>query len=311
MRAVRAGIGLVEVARPSAVGDGEALMRVAAFGINRPELLQHQGLYPARKGMTDVLGLEAAGHLEDGGQPVCALLGGGAFAEFCVVKRDHCLPVPPGLSLEQAAGLPECVFTVYNNLFHNGIGTLVGKSVFIHGGSSGVGSTAIAMAKTFGASLVQTTAGSDEKCATCVDLFGADVAFNHRTSDWSNEAEKADVVLDMVGGSYLEKNLKLLRDKGRLVIIGFLESPKSNVNMTRVLLKSLEITGSVLRSAPDDHKTRLRNDIREHVWPLIGSGELKLPFLSRVYHGIENYEQAFADMANGNHCGKSVVSLSS
>ncbi len=326
MLAARAGFGgLSQVLRPSrsSLLDNQVLIKVQGIGINRPDLLQDAGVYPARPGMTDILGLEVAGTVvavggsnegecKEGnaftpkqGDNVCALLPGGGFAEYAVASKGHCLPALVGQGLGvQSAGLPEALFTVWRNLFNvNGADSLRGKSVFIHGGSSSVGSTAIALARSFGASLVQTTAGSVARVKQCESVFGAHKAFNYRTDEWWQDAERADVVLDIGGGPLLDKNLKLLRQGGRLVVIGFMQGPKTDgpFSLNRLLVKNLTITGSVLRSAPEDEKTLLRNELLQHVWPrLLEQGDLKLPFISKMYQGkgLAGYLDAFHDLKN-------------
>ncbi len=314
MRAARAGVGLAKVPIPEC-GPTEVLVRVKCFGVNRPDVLQNQGLYPARPGQTDILGLELSGDVMDknwdGPSEVCALVGGGAYAEFCPVERGLILPIPfKGKDrLEKAACLPETVFTVWKNLFWQGPDTLKGKHVFIHGGASGIGSTGIAMAKEFGASQVTTTVGNEEK-AKFVTQIGADAVFRHDKEEWWKTAKQADVILDFIGGDYLSKNIGLLRNQGRLVLLGFLQNPVSQkVNMARVLLKSLTITGSVLRSSPIESKIQLCDEIREHVWPRIESGDLDLPFISHRFSGIEAFEEAHETMTSSAHIGKIVVDI--
>lgn len=310
MRAVRAAKGLCEMAKPHAE-KGQRLVKVHAFGVNRPELLQNEGAYPVRPGQTDVLGLELAGVDQDSGEEVCALVGGGAYADFCVTDHRMTLPVPfKGEDrFVKAAALPETTFTVWKNLFWNGPDSLKGKSVFIQSGTSGIGTTAIAMAKAFGASHVATTARDDDRCKFCVEVAGADECFNYKTEAWEEKA-KADVILDMVGGSYLPRHLKMMNQGARLVIIGFLQSPVTEkANLSRVLLKNLTITGSVLRSAPDTEKARICEELKRHVWPRIEAGEIALPHISHTFHGLESYADAFDDMKNSRHMGKMVVTL--
>jgi NADPH2:quinone reductase len=337
-RAVRAGLGLASVARPRLADGGEdgVLLRVRYAGVNRPDVLQDAGLYPARPGVSDVLGLEVAGEVVEAsagararglreGDAVCALVPGGGYAEYCAASASHCLPVPrfgadagsPAAAAaarqSRAAALPETCFTVWRNLMWAGPATMRGKSVFVHGGAGGIGSTAIALAKAFGAAEVQATAGGEAKRRFCEDECGANRAFDYRADPaWWSKAGKADVVLDCVGGSYLEPNLGLLKDNGRLVIIGFLQGAVSQVNMTRVLLKSLTITGSVLRSAPDSDKARLRDALLEHVWPRLDDGSLNLPPRLDVLDGLERYKAAHATMTSSpSFCGKLVLRVDS
>ncbi len=334
MRAVRAGQGLTSgVVRPRAPQDG-VVLRVRYAGVNRPDVLQDAGLYPARPGASDVLGLEVAGEVVEAsagararglreGDAVCALVPGGGYAEYCAASATHCLPVPhfgvgagaehAAARLARAAALPETCFTVWKNLFWAGPSTLAGKSVFVHGGAGGIGSTAIVLAKALGAAQVQATAGGEAKRRFCEDECGADRAFDYRADPaWWSKAGKADVVLDCVGGSYLEPNLGLLKDNGRLVIIGFLQGAVSHVNMTRVLLKSLTITGSVLRSAPDRDKAQLRDALLEHIWPRLDDGSIKLPPRLDIMSGLERYKAAHETMTSSpSFCGKVVLRVDS
>jgi len=316
MKCVRAGIKGVSTCALPVPSASQVLLKIRSSGVNRPDILQNEGLYPARPGMSDVLGLEAAGVLVDEqgnetGEEVCALLPGGGYAEYCAVERDHCLSIPFSSNdrFDKSAALPEATFTVWKNLFWNGKDTLAGKRVFIHGGSSGIGSTAIALCKSFGATFIATTAGDDKKCEFSLQC-GADAAFNYKEQKWWDYAKKYDVVLDMVGGDYLQKNLTLLDGDGRLVIVGFLGSPISEkVNMSRVLLKSLTVTGSVLRSAPNSVKSQLCENLQNHVWPRIYDGSLQLPHVSHVFNSLDKYQKAHELMREGSHLGKIVLRI--
>ena len=248
---------------------------------------------------------------------------GGAYAEVCAARWSTCLPLPFAGEdrFIRSSGLPENVFTVWKNVFD---GRLVSesdglslkwrsKSMLFHGGSSGIGSTAIVLSKAFGVEHVVVTAGSEEKCQACLEM-GADEAINYKEwDDWTEalEGRKVDFILDIVGGDYLEKNLKVLNDKGELTIIGFLQSPVSKkVNMTRLLLKSLTITGSVLRSQPEEVKKALAENVHKHVWPLIEQGKVELPArISHVFQGLDSVEEALQTMRNSSHIGKIIVNM--
>uniref|UniRef100_A0A7S2SJ33 Enoyl reductase (ER) domain-containing protein n=1 Tax=Mucochytrium quahogii TaxID=96639 RepID=A0A7S2SJ33_9STRA len=274
------------------------------------------GLYPVRKGTTDIMGLEVAGIVQDANgndtdREVCALLPGGGYSEYCVAREEHCLPIPfdkndPARFIK-AAGLPETVFTVWKNLFWNGPDTLKEKRVFIHGGTSGIGTTAIEMARAFGASSITCTVGSEAKARFCKDVLGVDYVFDYTSEEWWEKAQGTDVILDMVGGDYLQKNISLLRSDGRLVIIGFLGSPISEkVNMTRVLLKGLTITGSVLRSSSDESKAKLCSEIHQHVWPRIDDTSIKLPYINNLLP-LSEYKKGFELMAGPWCMGKIIL----
>lgn len=268
-------------------GPGEVLIKVAAAGVNGADLSQRQGRYPMPPGATDILGLEAAGEIvaigDDVtewriGDAVCALLVGGGYAEYCVAAAGHCLPVPRGLSVVEAAALPEVVMTVWLNVFE--IGALrPGETLLVHGGASGIGTAAIQMAKTFGARVL-TTAGSAEKCRRCQDL-GATRAINYREEDFVAAVGKAtggagaDVILDMVGGDYLQRNLAALGWRGRLVMIAFKDGVRIEVDFTPIQAKQLTITGSRLRPRSVLEKTRIAAAVRETVWPKIETGSIR------------------------------------
>lgn len=266
-------------------GDGELLIRVAAAGVNRPDCLQRQGLYPPPPGASDLPGLEIAGTIVaagdhvtpfDIGEDVCALLTGGGYAEYCVAPAAQCLPIPDGLTLIEAASLPETFFTVWTNLFDRAA-LAEGETVVIHGGASGIGTTAIQLARAFGAR-VFATAGNGEKCQLCEGL-GAERAINYRDENFFDVVKQAaggaDVVLDIVGGSYLEDNIKLLNADGRLVIIAVLGGAKAEINLARVMLKRLNITGSTLRAREPEFKGDIAAALREHVWPKLADGSIR------------------------------------
>jgi putative PIG3 family NAD(P)H quinone oxidoreductase len=297
-------------------GPGEVRIRVAHAGVNRPDALQRAGLYTPPPGASDLPGLEAAGEvsaLGDGvtdwaiGDLVCALLPGGGYAEEVVTPAAHCLPVPAGLSLKQAACLPETFFTVWSNVFQRG-GLQAGERVLVHGGSSGIGTTAIQLANVMGAR-VFTTAGSEAKCAACRDL-GAERAINYREEDFVAvlRAEGgAHLILDMVGGDYLPRNVKTLADEGRLVQIAFLQGPKVELNFAQVMLRRLTITGSTLRPQSDQAKAEIARALRERVWPLLEAGRVA-PVMDREFP-LEEAAAAHARMESSAHIGKIVLTV--
>ena len=297
-------------------GLGEVRIRVAHAGVNRPDALQRAGLYNPPPGASDLPGLEAAGKvsaLGEGvtdwavGDQVCALLPGGGYAEEVVTPAAHCLPVPAGLSLKQAACLPETFFTVWSNVFERG-SLKGGERFLVHGGSSGIGTTAIQLARIFGAR-VFTTAGSAEKCSVCTRL-GAERAINYREEDFVEvlRAEGgADLILDMVGGDYLPRNVKALADDGRLVQIAFLQGPKTELNFAQVMVRRLTITGSTLRPQSDLAKARIAESLRRHVWPLLEAGRIA-PVMDSEYE-LPNAALAHAHMEDSAHIGKIVLKV--
>ncbi len=299
-----------------APGHGQVLIRVAYAGVNRPDSLQRAGAYAPPPGASDLPGLEAAGEiaaLGPGvtglavGDRVCALLPGGGYADFAVTPAAHCLPVPGPLGLKEAACLPETVFTVWSNVFTRG-GLRAGERFLVHGGSSGIGTTAIQLARLFGAR-VFATAGSAEKCAACTAL-GAERAINYREEDFVDilRAEGgADVILDMVGGEYLPRNLKALAEDGRLVQIAFLQGPKVTVNFAPLMVRRQTITGSTLRPQSDAAKARIARDLRAEVWPLIEAGRFA-PVMDRTYP-LEAAAEAHAQMESSTHIGKIVLEV--
>jgi NADPH2:quinone reductase len=313
------------VERPDPVaGAGELLIRVAASGVNRPDVLQRKGHYPVPPGASDLPGLEVAGEIVSGdaaalaeagfkiGDRVCALVAGGGYAELCVAPVAQCLPVPKGWSDAEAASLPETFFTVWSNVFERGR-LQKGETLLIQGGSSGIGVTAIQIAKALGATVI-VTAGSDDKCEACKAL-GADHAINYRTSDFAEEAKKltggkgVDVILDMVAGDYVAREIECMAEDGRLVIIAVQGGVKSDFNAGLVLRKRLVITGSTLRPRPVAFKGAIAKALREKVWPLLESGAVKPVIHSTFAAGGEpsGAAQAHALMESNQHIGKIVL----
>ncbi|MBZ4209649.1 MAG: NAD(P)H-quinone oxidoreductase [Rhodoferax sp.] len=301
-------------------GTGELLIRVAASGVNRPDVLQRTGHYPVPPGASDIPGLEVAGTIEQGdeealarsgyqlGDHVCALVAGGGYAEYCVAPVGQCLPVPRGWSDVQAASLPETVFTVWSNVFDRGR-LQSGETLLVQGGSSGIGVTAIQLAKAMGAR-VMVTAGSDEKCAACLAL-GADHAINYRTHDFAAEVKRltagqgVNVILDMVAGNYVAKEIECLSEDGRLVIIGVQGGVKSEINAGLVLRRRLTVTGSTLRPRPIAFKEAIAQACLKHVWPLIENGSIK-PVIHSTFAAADA-GQAHALMESNAHIGKIVL----
>ena len=304
----------------SVPSSGELLIRVAASGVNRPDVLQRTGHYPVPPGASDIPGLEVAGTIEQGdeealarsgfklGDHVCALVAGGGYAEYCVAPVGQCLPVPRGWSDVQAASLPETVFTVWSNVFDRGR-LQSGETLLVQGGSSGIGVTAIQLAKAMGAR-VMVTAGSDEKCAACLAL-GADHAINYRTHDFAAEVKRltagqgVNVILDMVAGNYVAKEIECLSEDGRLVIIGVQGGVKSEINAGLVLRRRLTVTGSTLRPRPLAFKEAIAQACLKHVWPLIESGSIK-PVIHSTFAAADA-GQAHALMESNAHIGKIVL----
>ena len=295
---------------------GEVVIRVAWAGVNRPDALQRAGLYAPPPTASDLPGLEASGEivaLGEGvtnwemGDKVCALLPGGGYAEYVATPAAHCLPIPAGMALREAACLPETFFTVWTNVFMRG-GLKGGERFLVHGGSSGIGTTAIQLAAAFGARTFA-TAGSEAKCTACLDL-GAERAINYRDEDFVEilKAEGgAHVILDMVGGSYLPRNVKALADDGRLVQIAFLQGPKVELNFTPVMMRRLTITGSTLRPQSDQAKADIAQALRAHVWPLLDSGKVA-PVMDSEF-ALADASQAHARMEAGDHIGKIVLKV--
>lgn len=300
-----------DVPRP---GPNEVLIRVAAAGVNRPDLTQRAGQYPPPPGASQILGLEAAGEIVEVGagvsrwhvgDQVTALLAGGGYAEFVTAHEGALLPIPKGLSLIEAAALPETVMTVWANVFETAA-LQPGETLLVHGGASGIGTTAIQMAKAHGARVL-VTAGDDAKCKACEKL-GADRAINYRTEDFETVARDlggADVVLDMVGGPYVQKNLNLLNDRGRCVLIAFLQGPQAEVNLIRLMLKRLTLTGSTLRSRSVEEKARIAHEVERVVWPWVEAGRVK-PLIDSTF-SLNEAEAAHARLQAGAHIGKIVL----
>jgi putative PIG3 family NAD(P)H quinone oxidoreductase len=296
---------------------GEVVIRLAYAGVNRPDALQRAGMYAPPPTASDLPGLEGAGEivaLGEGvsewaiGDQVCALLPGGGYAEYVATPAAHCLPIPAGLGLREAACLPETFFTVWSNVFQRG-GLKGGERFLVHGGSSGIGTTAIQLAREFGAR-VFTTAGNAEKCRVCTDL-GAERAMNYREEDFVEvlRAEGgADLILDMVGGAYLPRNVKALADDGRLVQIAFLQGPKVELNFAQVMMRRLTITGSTLRPQSDLAKARIAEALRTHVWPLLEAGKVA-PVMDSEF-ALTEAAAAHARMESSGHIGKIVLKVS-
>jgi len=305
-------LSLIEMLRP-VPGPGQILIRVRAAGVNRPDLIQRSGFYPPPAGASAVLGLEVAGEVADlgagvtrwrTGDAVCALLQGGGYAEYAVAQEGSVLPKPAALDFAEAACLPETIFTVWANVFESGA-LKDGERLLIHGGASGIGTTAIQMAKAWGAD-VFATAGAPEKVALCEQLGAKGI--NYRTQDFAQiikDAGGVDVVLDMVGAPYFAKNLDVLRQFGRLVYIAFLEGSTIEGDLMRVMLKRLTITGSTMRSRPDSEKARLAGAIERNVWPLIAKGAFT-PVIDTRFP-LADAEAALTRMQNGAHRGKIVL----
>jgi NADPH2:quinone reductase len=297
-------------------GHGEVVIKVAYAGVNRPDALQRAGSYAPPPTASDLPGLEASGEIVAVGAGVsqwaigdlvCALLPGGGYAEFVATPAAHCLPVPEGMGLKEAACLPETYFTVFSNVFQRG-GLQAGEQFLVHGGSSGIGTTAIQLGKLFGAR-VFTTAGSDEKCAACVEL-GAERAINYRNEDFvavMKEIGGADLILDMVGGDYLPRNVQALSNDGRLVQIAFLQGSKIELNFALMMMKRLTITGSTLRPQSDLAKARIADALRAQVWPLLEAGRLG-PVMDSAFD-LANASAAHTRMESSGHIGKIVLSV--
>ena len=294
---------------------GEVVIKLAYTGINRPDALQRAGLYRAPADASDLPGLEGAGVVHavgDGvdlavGGRVCALFPGGAYAEYATTPAAHVLPIPDGMDLRAAACLPETFFTVWSNVFQRA-GLVADEVLLVHGGTSGIGTTAIQLAKMFGAR-VFATAGSDEKCAACVEL-GAERAINYHNEDFvgvMRDAGGADVILDMVGGDYIPRNIKSLADDGRLVQIAFLTGPKAEVNFAQVMLRRLTITGSTLRPQSDAAKALIANELRTDVWPLISRGDIA-PVIDSEFE-LAEAAAAHTRMESNAHIGKIVLRI--
>jgi len=304
--------------RPTpAPGPGEVLIRVAAAGINRPDILQRRGLYPPPPGASDLPGLEAAGEiasLGDGvaewkiGDKVCALLSGGGYADYAAAPCGSCLPIPANLTMAQAAALPETYITVWANVFDDA-SLQPGETLLVHGGASGIGTTAIAFAKAIGAKAI-TTAGTNEKCIAAMRL-GADAAYHYEKDNWSEQIAQsggADVVLDMTGGDFMMKNLACLNQHGRHVSIAFIRGMEPSVNILMIMQKRLRLSGSTLRNRPPAEKARLAKAMKQTIWPLIEAGKLA-PLVDRTFD-LADAAKAHELMESGGHIGKIVLEVS-
>jgi putative PIG3 family NAD(P)H quinone oxidoreductase len=292
---------------------GEVLIEVAFAGVNRPDCAQRAGTYPPPPDASPVLGLEVAGRVVarganvadwNLGDDVCALTPGGGYADYCIAPAAWCLPLPKGWSREQAAGLPENYYTVWNNVFDRA-GLKRGETFLVHGGTSGIGLAAIQLAKAHGATVI-TTAGSPDKTAFCIGI-GADFAIDYKTQDFAEEVKRiskrgVDVILDMVGGDYVERNLKCLAPEGRLAQIAFLKGSKVECDWRFIMLKRLTVTGSTLRASPPERKAALARELRQHVWPLLEQGKVR-----SVIHAtfdLADAPKAHALMESSRHIGK-------
>ncbi len=306
--------GLLPVLKP-----GEVLIEVAYAGVNRPDVAQRSGRYPPPPGASPYMGLEVAGKVVaksddvtqwNIGDSVCALTPGGGYAEYCAVHASHCLPVPKGMSLIEAAALPENYFTVWANVFERG-GLKAGETFLVHGGSSGIGITAIALAKAFGAT-VYTTVGNADKIAA-VKKLGADVAINYREQDWAQEVfehtgkKGVNLILDMVGGPYIEKNLKSLAMDGRLVQIAFLQSSKNEIDLLPIMVKRLTVTGSTLRPRTIEQKAAIAQALLKNVWPLVEAKQVGT--IIHATFALEEVQKAHELMEASTHIGKIMLKV--
>lgn len=309
---------LVPVERPRPTpGPGEVLIKVVAAGVNRPDVMQRRGQYPPPPGASDIPGLEVAGTIEEiggdvtewrPGDRVCALVAGGGYAEYCLAPGPQCLPIPATMTFESAAAIPETFFTVWTNLFERGR-LKAGETTLIHGGSSGIGTTAIQLARAFGAEVLA-TAGSQAKCEAC-ERLGATRAVNYRDTDFVSAVREltggrgVDVILDMVGGEYVARNLDLLAMDGRLVQIAVLGGPKAQINLVPILQKRLTVTGSALRPRSVAEKGAMARALRQHVWPLLESGAVA-PVIFQTFP-LRDAAAAHRVMESGEHIGKLVL----
>jgi NADPH2:quinone reductase len=311
---------LAPVRRPvPAAGDGEVLIEVAAAGVNRPDVLQRRGLYPPPPGAPVIPGLEVAGRIAvlgagvctlEVGQPVCALLAGGGYAEFAVAPAGQCLPIPEALTMVEAAAMPETLFTVWSNLFQRAYAR-EGETIFVHGGTSGIGTMAISLGSLFGLRII-VTCGSDRKCRSA-EALGADHAINYRTQDFVAEVKRltggggVEVVLDMVGGDYLPRNLDCLAEEGRHVSIAVQRGAAAELNIVRLMMRRLTLTGSTLRARSVEFKSLLADEIAQHVWPLVAEGRLR-PAIDSVFP-LSEAAEAHRRMESGEHIGKIVLEV--
>ncbi|WP_417423092.1 NAD(P)H-quinone oxidoreductase [Hoeflea sp.] len=301
-------------------GAGELLVKVAAAGVNRPDCLQRQGAYPPPKGASDIPGLEIAGEVADvgagvtrfkQGDQVCALVAGGGYAEFCTVNETNALPAPRGLTMVEAAAIPETFFTVWHNVFQRG-GLRAGETFLVHGGTSGIGTTAIQLAKAFGAKVLA-TAGSETKCAAMRDL-GADLAINYREEDFvaavkqATDGKGADLILDMVGGEYINRNYQAAAVEGRIVQIAFLKGRMAEADFSLLMMKRLTHTGSTLRARDIAFKALIAEELHRQVWPLLSDRKV-LPVMDSIFP-LDQAAAAHQRMEDGDHIGKIVLDVS-
>ena len=312
-------LAISECAAPTPA-KGEVLVKVAAAGVNRPDIVQRMGLYPPPPGASPILGLEVSGEVIEMGEgvdnyaigdKVCALCNGGGYAEYVAVPVSQCLPIPNGLSMVEAASLPETFFTVWSNVMDRGK-LREGERFLVHGGSSGIGVTAIQIAKAMGAT-VYTTAGNDEKCKACLDL-GADAAINYKNEDFVEQIQSLtnnqgiNLILDMVGGAYIEKNIQIAAMDGRIVNIAYLQGPQQNVNFLPIMLKRLVLTGSTLRPQSAKTKASIAQSLQQRVWPLIESGQIK-PVIHSTFD-FDKATEAHTLMESSKHIGKIILEVS-
>ena len=300
-----------------APGPGEVLVKVAAAGVNGPDMMQRKGLYPPPKGASDLLGLEIAGTvvaIGDGvggwsvGDELCALTNGGGYAEYCAVDAGHCLPMPAGFSMTEAASLPETYFTIWSNIFMTA-GLVAGEVYLVHGGAGGLGTTSIQLGKAFGATVVATDSPA-ARCEICAEL-GADRVIDYAAEDFvdavRNEFGGADVILDIVGGPNIERNIKAAKPDGRIVQLAFAQGSKVEVNLMPVMLKRLTFTGSTLRSRPPEQKTAIARELAEKVWPLFDAGKLKTVVGTTL--PLAEAAGTHALMESAGHTGKIVLEV--
>ena len=300
-------------------GEDQVLIRVSHAGVNRPDVIQRQGFYPPPPGASPIPGLEISGEvvaLGKGspeallGQKVCALVSGGGYAEYCLAHFRHCLPVPAGMALDEAAAIPETLFTVWHNVFERGMAA-EGETLLVHGGTSGIGTMAIMLAKAFGLDVI-VTCGDDDKCAEARKV-GADYAINYKAQDFVEEVERitggngVEVVLDMVSGDYVARNMKCLAESGRHVTIAVLGGPKAEINMAVVMSRRLTLTGSTLRPRTDAFKAALADEIARTAWPLFENGDIR-PVMDKIF-ALSDVSAAHARMEAGDHIGKIVLEV--
>lgn len=304
---------------PTPSSANQVLIKIEAAGVNWPDIMQRKGLYPPPSGASDIPGLEVAGtiaalggnigHLSEGDR-VCALVPGGGYAEYCLASAALCLPIPEGLSFIQSAALPETFFTVWSNVFDRAQ-LLPGETLLVHGGASGIGTTAIQLAKAFNAKVI-VTAGSEAKCEFCLQL-GADAAINYKEQDfveeinWLTDSKGVDVILDMIGSDYFSRNLKCMADDARLVQIAVQMGPKAEINLLAVMLKRLTITGSTLRARDDAFKAAIANKLLKKVWPLLASGAIK-PVIHTTF-ALTDAAKAHQLMESSRHIGKIILTV--